>query len=358
MRGLLYNRLPTAVRPFVPKVGGRILKTGIAITLSVATARLLHLQSPQFAGIVSVLAVQPTVYRSVRQGIQQVISASIGAAAGILCLSTVGHSALVIGLAALVMMGLHARWQWTSSLLVAVVIAINTIGSTGPSFVHDGVNQFALVLVGVGFGTLINLLVKPAHDSRSEQLLASCERQVWRLLRGVQRDLERGMTTPYAQFRKEIDHVRAALEEGKRVAGYVKEDHTIRIMAQPGVLQSFHTLESMLERVRDMNKAMQKFAFIGQHSDLVRMVELSLRVHKRAMARKPCHFARMDDLFAAVEARLDNATLPVTRGEFLHQITALNLFLYLKEYYVKLRVLYDPNAPMVEPAPNRLASLS
>ncbi len=49
-------------------VGARVVKTSLAVLLSILIARSLDLNTPQFAGIIAVLAVQPSIYRSIRYG--------------------------------------------------------------------------------------------------------------------------------------------------------------------------------------------------------------------------------------------------------------------------------------------------
>jgi uncharacterized membrane protein YgaE (UPF0421/DUF939 family) len=340
----------------VPKVGLRVLKTAIAITLSIWTARALHLVSPQFAGIVSVLAVQPSIYRSVRQGFQQLLSALIGALAAIACLYVLGRSALVIGALAMLLMGLHVRWRWTSSLLVAVVIAINTMGTQGMSFLDGGLNQVALVVIGIGWGTLVNVLIAAPHSRRAESLLSDCEQNVWRLLQMIHRDLQRGVVTPYPQFRQSIDQVRAALDEGKRIAQYVQEDQHYRSSTVVDVLSAFDTLESMVERLRDVNKTMQRQDAHLHQSDLTRLVNLLVRIQHRRLHGRSCHYSFLDAVFHSWESLYFERPARLRLHDFVGRATEYHLYLHLKEYYVKLKNLH--NIAILSATSPRATSLS
>ncbi|MFD3203724.1 aromatic acid exporter family protein, partial [Bacillus sp. LR_5] len=46
------------------KLGARIFKTGIAITLALYLASWIGLPAPIFAGIAAIFAIQPSIYRS------------------------------------------------------------------------------------------------------------------------------------------------------------------------------------------------------------------------------------------------------------------------------------------------------
>ncbi len=209
-------------------------------------------------------------------------------------------------------MGLHVRWHWTNSLLVAVVIAVNTIGAQGMSYLHGGLNQLALVGIGIGYGNAINLLFRPTHRARSGSLLASCEKSVFQLIRVVHRDLERGIATPYPVFRRTIDPRPESLEEGKRIAGYVREDQRYGRVVEENTLDAFHAIESMVERVRDMNKTLQRLSNLQRRSDLVRARRVAPTRKKNSATiiwGKPCHFHWVDAAYANVEARFYRGTV-------------------------------------------------
>lgn len=61
------------------KLGARIFKTGIAITLALYLASWIGLPAPIFAGIAAIFAIQPSIYRSFLIIIDQVQANIIGA---------------------------------------------------------------------------------------------------------------------------------------------------------------------------------------------------------------------------------------------------------------------------------------
>lgn len=336
---MLANQMLTGLRILVPTVGGRTLKTCVAILLAIMTARLCHLAAPQFAGIVAVLAVQPSVHRSLRQGARQIVSAFTGAVTGVLFLYVFGLSPWVFALAALIVMGLHVRWGWTNSLLVAVVISLNTIGSQGMSYLHGGLNQLCLVLIGIGYGNFVNILFKPAHGPRYDKLLTASEREVFKLLRTVHKDLQRGTATPYVVFRRNIDRVRSSLDEGKRIGLLVLEDRKYRNASDKHLLHAFHTLESMVERIRDVNKSLQGLKDSHERSELTRLVEILIRVQRRMVWGHACHFPFVDAAYRQVQAHFYDRALPTDHASFIGQATEYHVYMHLTEYYGKLKDL-------------------
>lgn len=321
-------------------VGGRILKTCLAIFLSVVIARSFRLAGPQFAGIVAVLAVQPSVYRSLQQGARQLASAISGAALGILGLYWFGSSAVVMGSIALVLMGMHVRFNWTNTLLVSVVVALNTIGSASWSFVGSGLNQFALVLIGIGVGNITNLLFfRSAHIVSSKQALRVSVQDIFRLLGLVRQDLRRCRITPYPMFRESINRVRQSLESGRTKARYASEDQALKNSAETLTLEDFDVLESMVERIRDMNKSLQ-LKTMYDDSVLVRLLDIIIQVQRRKVCGLACHFAIVDSAFRSVEQKFHNhLDAQVVNGLFVEQATEYQTYLHVKEYYTKLKQL-------------------
>ena len=84
------------------KLGARILKTGIAIVLSLLIAQSLELPSPVFAGIAAIFAVQPTIYRSYLSIIEQIQGNTIGALLAAISVLLFGNNVFIIGLAAII----------------------------------------------------------------------------------------------------------------------------------------------------------------------------------------------------------------------------------------------------------------
>ncbi|MCL6600530.1 MAG: hypothetical protein K6T81_17615 [Alicyclobacillus macrosporangiidus] len=329
------------LRSLLPVVGPRTVKTCLAIALSIATARALHLMSPQFAGVVTVLAVQPSVHRSLRQGVRQWLSAGIGAAVAMGAILALGRSAWWIGLIVLLVLGWHVRWRWTQSLLIAVVIVINIMGADGVSSVASGLNQLALVTIGMGFGTLVNVLVRPSHTGAVRYFIHECETglsSLWQILR---RDVDRGMMTAYPDFRARIDEVRQRIQEGFRFAEYVAEDlrHFRRLDVDPAAVHPtaiFAALESALERTRDVHRALQHLSGYRMHPDLYRALRLCQRALAHVIAGRPCHARLADQAFRRAELSLMQIPATPSPSDLRRHMAQYQVLQHLRQFYAAL----------------------
>lgn len=313
-------------------IGFRVIKTAIAIGISIWIARLLHLDPAHFAGVISMLAVQPSVYRSLRHTLSHIASALFAAGLGIAVALLLGSNSILIALVCLVVMALHVRLRNTASLTLAVIIAINTMGTADVLSGSAAYHQFLLVLVGMTVGTLVNMLRKPVHREREEVLLAKSENMLRTLLYYIQLDLQAKRMTPYKpQMRQQIDEVRTYIEKGKEIAQLVNEDKWLGKNANdPGYM--FTTYETMIERVRDLIKALQKADL--EHNEakrLIRAVGLVIKVQERSVKGQKTHLNWiMETLKPDVEACGADTTALHKLFPYYQAYEALND--YLKEF--------------------------
>ncbi|NGQ95397.1 hypothetical protein G3578_09540 [Brevibacillus sp. SYP-B805] len=312
-------------------VGARVIKTSVAVLLSILTARIFELGTPHFAGIIAVLAVQPSIYRSLRHGIQHIISAVLGAAVGACALFAVGNSFWVMGIVTFLLMTLHVKTKRTNSLLVSVVVAINTMGTSSRFFGESALNQIALVLIGVGYGSLINLCRKPIHHERAAALFRQSEAMLQSLLHYLQLDLLKGTVTPYVQLRDQIDQVRQYIEKGKELSVLIMEDHAFGQMPAKHIQTAFRTFESMVERIRDIAKEMQKIHVRDEETLFAQKALIAVaRTQERVMRGKNHHLAWLERILEDRRAFLRQRA--AGSSAFESKLAFHNLYGYLGEY--------------------------
>lgn len=143
------------------KLGARILKTGIAITLALFLATLFQFPSPAFAGIAAIFAIQPTIYRSYLELLVQVQANIIGAVLAIGFGYFFGTHPLLIGLIAIIVISINIRLKSQSNISVALVTVIAILESTGDDFLEVGVIRFLTILLGILSAFIVNLVFLP-----------------------------------------------------------------------------------------------------------------------------------------------------------------------------------------------------
>jgi uncharacterized membrane protein YgaE (UPF0421/DUF939 family)/predicted amino acid-binding ACT domain protein len=329
-------------------VGARVIKTCLAVMISVYIAKALNLYSFQFAGIIAVLSVQPSINRSLKYAVQLTASAVIGAILGVVALFALGSwSFLVMGVVTFIIMVLHVKVNWTSTLLVSAVIGINTMGTVETDFWHVAWDQIALVLIGVGAGILINLIHKPVHQERAEVVLKQSEGMLRALLHFMHFGLQNKQITPYTTMKIQIDEIRGYIRKGKEISSFINEDNRFRRTAVKNTSSIFESFKTMLERINDMAKALANFDIIA---DEIKFSEKSLHLLIR-MQENIIRGKKMNPrLFKLALDKKRNQIWQASDGseDITKELAFFNFYGYIIEYLQELEHFLVENTGLVK----------
>lgn len=332
-------------------IGARVVKTAVAVTISIGIAQSFNLHTFQFAGIVAVLSVQPSIYRSLRNALQLTASAVIAALLGALALHMLGGNFYAMGLLAFVLMALHVKIRWTSSLLVSVVVGINTMGLIGLDFKEAAMNQIALVLIGVITGTVVNFIRKPVHQERAEIVLKQSDSMLRVLLDVIIIDLENNRITPYPFIVEQIGEIGGYVRKGKEIAGFVEEDRKFRASTM-NVAKIFDSFDRMLRRIHDISKALASVEPIRAENEYVsKALKLVERMQGAIVMGKRVNAARFkrtvenkrEQMWKALDGSVHAPVFMAyynVYGYLLEYVDELSLFLVAKNGGDKRRLTY------------------
>lgn len=149
------------------KLGARIVKTGIAIILSLFLARLFDLPSPVFAGIAAVFAVQPTIYRSYLSIIEQIQGNLIGAIIAVIFVLVLGDNVVIIGLAAIIVITINLKLKIENTIPLSLVTVIAIMESPGDTFIEFSLIRFSTIMLGVLSAFIVNLVfIPPKYENK------------------------------------------------------------------------------------------------------------------------------------------------------------------------------------------------
>ena len=143
------------------KLGARILKTGIALILSLLIAQTLDLPSPVFAGIAAIFAVQPTIYRSYLSIIEQVQGNILGALLAVISVLLFGNNVFIIGLAAIILIAIHLKLKLENAVGLSLVTLIAIMETPGDVFIQFALIRFSTIMLGVLSAFIVNLVFLP-----------------------------------------------------------------------------------------------------------------------------------------------------------------------------------------------------
>ncbi|KOP70900.1 MULTISPECIES: FUSC family protein [Cytobacillus] len=143
------------------KLGARILKTGIAIILSLLLSELFQLPSPVFAAIAAIFAVQPTIYRSFLSIIEQIQGNFIGAIIAVIFVLLLGNHIVIIGLAAIIVITINLKLKIENTISLSLVTMIVIMETPGDEFIQFALIRFSTIMLGVLSAFIVNLVFLP-----------------------------------------------------------------------------------------------------------------------------------------------------------------------------------------------------
>lgn len=142
-------------------LGPRVLKTGIAVTLAIYLCSFMGLTPGVFAGVAALLSIQPSIYRTWRLMLDQIISNTIGAAIALLSLHFLGDSPVIIGFVTMLVIAAALRIKMGNTIPLTLVTVLSIMSDPGSEIFQFTLNRFAIIMVGVGSALLVNLIILP-----------------------------------------------------------------------------------------------------------------------------------------------------------------------------------------------------
>ncbi|MFD2446480.1 aromatic acid exporter family protein [Bacillus sp. CGMCC 1.16607] len=144
-------------------LGPRILKTGISVTLALFICTIFNLEPAVFAGVAAIFTIQPSIYRSWKQVLDQLKTNTLGAAIALFMIYFIGRDPFTIGIVMIIVIMICMKMKMESSIsltLVTVLAIMGAHGTANEDFLF-AVNRFGIILIGMASAFLVNLLILP-----------------------------------------------------------------------------------------------------------------------------------------------------------------------------------------------------
>ncbi|WP_091661084.1 FUSC family protein [Alteribacillus iranensis] len=217
-------------------IGGRVLKTGIAVFLTAVICRLFGMMEA-FAVITAIVTLEPTAASSIRKGAQRLPASIIGAALAMGFAYVFGPSPMSYTLAAVFTIFACTKLKLQDGTLVATLTAVAMIPVSEGHYFYSFLERVGTTTIGLSVSTLVNLTILPPRFStliaernetlftntanvlkqRTDELLeqGSDKKNSQYLFRNLQKDLEKSIQLSYYQ-KEEMRYHKRRNEKDKR----------------------------------------------------------------------------------------------------------------------------------------------
>lgn len=188
-------------------LGPRVLKTGLAVVLALYITKALGLEPPVFAAIAATFTIQPSIYRSWKQVLEQVQANTLGAIIAVSSIYLFGNSPIVIGLVMVIVIIISLKLKMEGSISLTLITVLVMMSSHEYEGIVAAGNKFIIVLVGMGSAFLVNLIIAPPNFTKNfvEQMDSSFKKMSLLIRTAISNELtEKTFQEQWNQLKKDV----------------------------------------------------------------------------------------------------------------------------------------------------------
>ncbi|MCW3489551.1 aromatic acid exporter family protein [Dethiobacter alkaliphilus] len=317
-------------------VGGRIIKTALAVGLSIFIVQSLGFERVTLAAIVAMVTTQRTFYRSIVRSAARLGSVLLGAVLGTLFGLMLGNSPLAFGVVTIFVILSCLRLNWQDNILITAVVAIGIMSSEAASLPMYSVEQFLSALIGAVVALGINFLFAPHHQDDVKTKLREIELSLSVMMNDVAREM---LNTGKAaeDFELRAADIKREIKIGLELSKLFQEEQKFSLTKETQAdryRDALRKFSSQAERLVEMhNLAIRMEDDVPQARPIARLLRLLRRVQVRRLTGRTIHNKLLDKLIINLEAEFKEMELPKTRAEFISRSSLVHLFKEIKKYY-------------------------
>ena len=170
------------------KIGARVIKTGIAVAITMFLCKFLGFEPAFFGAVSAVINIQPSIFLTFRAARDQIFVHILGIAAGFFFGYFLGVNPLSAGLIVMLLIPIYIKLKLHSGITMGIVAALFVLSSNTDEFLTHALARTGVIFVGLGSAMLINVLLWPPKYNKllKEKLRQSNEASVLYFCRAVQ----------------------------------------------------------------------------------------------------------------------------------------------------------------------------
>src|SRR5690625_184536 len=148
-------------------IGRRMMKTGLAVALSILVTESLGLELGMFTVITAVVAMQPSIMRSVSHIKEVVLSTIIGIVFALVGAYTFGLHPVSIGITVILAIAVNIKLGWVKTVNITI-LTIAIIMLSGDETIHLTylIDRLSLIVIGITAAFLVNALIFPPNHQK------------------------------------------------------------------------------------------------------------------------------------------------------------------------------------------------
>ena len=281
------------------KIGARLVKTGIAVTITMFICKALSLEPAFFGAVSAVVNMQPSISLTLKSARDQISVHILGVAAGLGFGYLIGGNPISMGLVTIFIIALYKKFQLKSSITMGIVAALFILSSSQEQFLGQALARTSVIFVGLVTAMVINVaLLRPRYSQEfTVKLQASNEASVSYFCHAVTEYVRLGSEEPDLHLVQKTQ-VYKLHREVRVLFEFIKQEGELLTPVSSGQREWF----AVTEKLMDYNEA------LTERTD--RIYEL---VATRFDRRLKAEFPVVSDEFNAILAILESGCGTIAR---------------------------------------------
>ena len=307
-------------------MGIRVIKTALAALAALYTAHYLNLQPSLSAGLLAILGVEVTRLKGLKSAFVRFMASVLGLFFASLLFMLLGFHVWTISIFILLVFPVLSRFRLKDGIVTSAVIVFHVYASEEVTTAIIG-NEIMLLLTGLGWATVINLLYMPKEEKRLLELRRLTEEKFSVIFHYMAQTLRSPSLVWNGEELLEAGNV---IEDGTRRAELNVEN---RIWGQDGDYwrywptyfdmrhQQFESIGQMLVHLSLVYETLPQGELVAELFDLL-SDDVKSEVYEGAVEQN----------LSQLRGRFRSMPLPATRKEFEVRAALLQLMLELERY--------------------------
>ncbi|GGG66100.1 FUSC family protein [Paenibacillus radicis (ex Gao et al. 2016)] len=237
-------------------IGARVLKTGMAVALAIYLSGLFGFPSPLITAVAAILTIQPSIYRSWQQVLDQFQTNLLGAAMALGAMQLFGQTPIAVGLVCILVILVSIRLKMETTIGVTLVTVVAIMEAHGQN-ITVALDRFLMVLTGIGAAFTVNVLVFPPRPRKqfTEQVHHAYGQLSLLLRTAISNEMKEQV------YRKEKEALHATLrkledrytlfEEERKVLARTKKSHARQLLVSKQMIKSLQKGSELLDVVEE-----------------------------------------------------------------------------------------------------------
>lgn len=143
------------------RIGARIIKTGIAVTITMFICKMFNLEPAFFGAVSAVINIQPSIFLTLKTAKDQIMIHIIGVGFGLGFGYLVGSNPIIMGFISVLIISIYKKMNLQSGITMGIVAALFVLSSGEEQFLPHALARTAVIFVGLGTAMIINISLWP-----------------------------------------------------------------------------------------------------------------------------------------------------------------------------------------------------